>query len=432
MAEVNTDMYKGLGPKPSEPINPAQAIQMLGGLNQAALFSQVYGARQGVGDSYKDFATHGDPTQLQKDISTKGGFEAGPALGQAITNSTNQFAQQKGQLDWLRGSVGALASKKDLSLKDIDNFVVSAARHTNVPVAMIQSIADGARATKGDPGALRKYLTDQSKTALGLGALEPAAGPPDAAGTPQVIPKGEQIDRLTGVTPQAAAPGGQTGMPTAMAPGFQEAAKQSGEVMGAARTRAANFGSDIYPMREALANLEKLGPTGTGAGTDEINTFKNFVNANFSTWLPGVKFDPEKVQSFDEAKKYLTNMAGARASAFGHGTDQALSTALTASPNTHISNLAAVDLTKATIALKRMEQAQILDADAQGVHPGKFTTWASRWATDQDPRAYMIDYMTPEQRKNVQESLKTPAQRSKFKKSYETALSNGLIDAPAQ
>lgn len=428
MAEIDTSIYKQNPIQPVRPLDPMQAIQMLGGLNQNALFQQTYQARQGVGDAYKDYARHNDPVLLQRDIATKGGFEAGPAVGQAVSNSQSQFKQQVDQANYLRSTVAALAAKKDLSPSDLVRWASGVARQTNAPASMISSILDEAYKIGNNPDALRRYLTTQALTAMGVGALEGEAGPPDAAGTPQQITRGEAIERRTGVIPPTAA--GVTGMPTAVAPGFQEAATQSGQVMGAERARARNFASDIYPMREALTSLEKLGPTGTGPGTDELNTIKNFINTNLS-WLPGAKFDPEKIKNFDEARKYLTQLAAGRASAFGHGTDQALSTALTANPNTHISNLAAVDLTKATIALCRMEQAQILDADTRGVQPGQYATWAARWATDQDPRAYMIDIMSPEQRENLRKSLKTNAQRARFKRSYETAVANGLIDAPA-
>src|SRR6185437_16056681 len=182
-----------------------------------------------------------------------------------------------------------------------------------------------------------------------------------------------------------------------------------------------------YPMTQALTNLEKLGPQGTGPGTQELNTVKSFVQSNLN-WLPGAEKiygDPAKIQNFDEAQKYLTNIAGGRAAQFGHGTDQALSTALTASPNTHISNLAAVDLTKATIALRRMEQAQVLDADNKGVNPGQYAKFASNWATNVDPRAFMVDLMTPEQLQNLNKTLKNSAERTKFNKSVQMAIDNG-------
>lgn len=430
MAEVNTDLYKGLGPKPIEAINPMQAISMLGGLNQAALFSQVYGARQGVGEAYKDFANHGDPSKLQKDIATRGGFEAGPAVGQAITNSTNQFAQQKGQLDWLRSNTGALASKKDVSLKDIDNFIVTAARNTNIPVAMLQSIADGARTTKGDPAALRKYLSDQAKTALGLGALEKAEGPPDESGTPQAITRGEQQDRLLGVIPREGA-AGQTGMPTDVAPGFTQAAEASAGEMAKARQRSSNYAFEMFPMTEALASTRRLGTQGTGPGTQEINAFKSFLISNIPDSVPGadkLKKEIETVKEYDKLEKYATQIVGPLSAQFGHGTDQAVVTAAKASPSARISNLAANELWVVVIGLRAMDQMRIRDAEAQGVGEGKYTKWAGDWAQKVDPRALMLPWMDDKQKQYLKESLKTPEQKRKFATTVQRAKELGVIE----
>jgi hypothetical protein len=421
MAEVNTDIYKTLGQN-NQQMTPLQILQLVGAANQNKLFNQTYESRDKIGQAWKNNVGPDGKINnegLMRDVAGAG-FLAPEAAGQAISNSTNQFTLDTSKLKFAQSTLSALAGKKDLSAADISNWSANAAR-AGVPTDVISGILDSAHKAK-NTAELRKAIATQGIMSMGTGALEGEPGTPTDEGTIPQIPKGQAIIQRT-------QPGG---MVTTNPPGYQEAATSSAGLLGSARNRAATFGSDIYPMMQALPALEKLGPQGTGPGTGEFNTVKSFIQSNLN-WLPGadkVIGDPNNIKNFDEATKYLTNIAGARAGAFGHGTDQALSTALTASPNTHISNLAAVDLTKATIALRRMEQAQTLEADAKNVTPGKFATWASRWATNVDPRAFMVDLMTPDQLQNLNKTLKNPAERQKFNKSVQAAIDHGIITRP--
>lgn len=431
---VDTSIYKNVGAG-NQVMSPMSIMQMLGAANQIKLQQQEINARNGIAGAYA-----GNPSPNLSTLANGAGYMAPQVIGQAQSNITTQLTNQKAQQTYLQSTLGSLASMQNPTMRDVNNWAVNVARNTNAPPKMIQELVDGARAVGNDPVALKKYLATQGIFALGTGALAGTQGPPTLAGAPTQISTGEAIQRRAGVVPPAGgvvpsssqpmslAPG-QTGMQTAPAPGFTHAAEASGALMGAARARAANFGADIYPLTQSLSALERLGKTGTGPGTDEINTIKSFLQSNLN-WLPGVKIDPNSIKDFDEAKKYLTQAAGSRAAAFGHGTDQALSTALTANPNMHISNLAAVDLTKATIALRRMEQAQTLQADRLGVQPGQFATWAARWATNVDPRAFMVDLMNRKQLENLQKTLKTPKERARFNNSVQMAIDNGIITRP--
>lgn len=442
MAEVSTDIYKSL--QPQDPLKqPLSIMQLLGAVNQNRLFNQTYNARENIGNAYRanvDEQGNIDNRGLARDIGRTGGFLAGEGLGTATANATAQFANQKTQQNYLQQTLGALASKPDLNWRDVSTWAQNVARNTNAPPEMITSLLDGAFSVKNNPRALKDYITTQGIISLGTQALGGETGPPTGEGQPTQITTGEAIQRRTGVlpgsnTPQAAPRPGvipQTGMVTGNAPGFEQAAAGSANLMASNRARAANFGSDIFPMMQALPALERLGPQGVGPGTEELNTIKSFVQSNLN-WLPGadkIIGNPQNIKDYDEAKKYLTQLAGSRATMFGHGTDQALSTSLVGSPNTHISNLAGTDLLKATIALRRMEQAQTLDADDQKVQPGGYASWAAKWATNVDPRAYMVDLMTPDQLQRVAKSLKTKAEKDKFNRSAAKAAELGIITRP--
>lgn len=418
MAEVNTDIYK---PNPnSQPMNPLQVLQMMSGINQLKLFEQTYKARENIGQAYRDNVRPDgtiDQQGLHRDIGQGGGFLAGEATGTAISNTGSQFDVQARQQRHAQELFGTLADMPNPTRADVLNHAVKAIRNTNIPESMALSLING---VPDDPKEIKKFLVTQRNLALGSAAAAGVPATPTEGGAATTQTAGQAGYERAGV-------GGQrTGNP----PGLEAAAVASAGVKAADLAKARQFGTDIYPMTQALGNLERLGITGTGPGTDELNVVKSFIQTNAS-WLPeALRPDPAKIKDFDEAKKYLTQLAGARAAGFGHGTDQALSTSLTASPNTHISNLAAVDLTKATIALRRMEQAQALEGEA--IPDGKYSGWAARWAGGQDPRAYMIDLMNDEQRENLKKSLKTEAQRKKFEKSFQTAVEAGLIPRPEQ
>ena len=423
MAEVDTSMYRNL--QPQDPLKTPMAImQLLGQVNQNRLFNQTYDARQSVGAATK--AAIGpdgkfDLPTFMKTLSASGpNFLAPEAAGQAVSNATNQFSLDSAKLSSAQKMIAAVAADPNAKKSDYAR-AATALGAAGVDPAMITSLTDPIYAAK-NPKEMRDIALKHGIMSLGTGALEGEAGPPNEEGQIPQIPKGQAI-------PQRAAPGG---MVTTNPPGYNEAAVGSAGVMNAARARAANYGSDVFPMTQLLTNLEKLGPQGTGPGTHEFNTMKSFVQSNLN-WLPGadkIIGDPNKIADYNEAEKYATQLAGSRASQFGHGTDQAMAQSLIGSPNTHISNLAGVNLTKAVIGLRRMEHAQTLEADAKGVNPGKFATWAARWATDVDPRAFMDDLMTPEQKQRLSASIKNPAERAKYNQSVQKAIDLGIITRP--
>lgn len=433
MSEIDSSIYSRLGQNNDPLKQPLAIMQLLGAVNQNKLFQQTYDARQNIGEAYKrnvDSAGKIDNRGLVRDIAGTGGFLAGEATGTAGANATQQFSLDTAKLQKAQSIIGSLASKKDLSTSDFAS-AAAALKRAGVDQDVIDSIINPAYKVGDDPKALKKIAANHGIMSLGTGALEGEAGP-ISEGQPTTINKGEAIERRAGVVP------GQngTGMEVVAPAGYSEAAGRGAALLGDARSRAANYGSDVFPMTNLLSNLEKLGPQGTGPGTHEINTMKSFVQSNLG-WLPGadkIIGDPNKIKDYNEAEKYATQLAGSRASQFGHGTDQAMAQSLIGSPNTHISNLAGVDLTKAIIGLRRMEHVQTLEADndpAIAKNPAKFGTWAARWATNVDPRAFMVDLMDKDQLANLQKSIRSPADKAKFNRSVKMAIDNGIITNPA-
>ena len=199
------------------------------------------------------------------------------------------------------------------------------------------------------------------------------------------------------------------------------------------RATAGSYQERITPMRNAIGILEKLDPNDKGAigpGSDTFNTLKSAAQ----TWglgeIAGV--DPNKVADFNKLRKYFEDAASRRASGLGPKTNDGLASALTASPNTKLDRLSALDLSKVNLGLDRMRQAAILefdslpDAEKAKWPEGKFSKWKSQWSTRQDPRAFIYDLMTPEAQKKLISGM-SKEQRSKFEASLELADKHGLL-----
>ena len=165
-----------------------------------------------------------------------------------------------------------------------------------------------------------------------------------------------------------------TGPVTGLAPGVAEAETRaggaSGEQLAHARTAASNYQRDIFPLTQAIPALERLGTKGTGPGTEEINQLKSFILSN----VPGVK--PEDfsgtVEDYDKAKKYLTDFVNQTGNT---GTNDKLAASFCWKSKCSISNAAAVDVAKSALALRKMQQAAIINFERLGLPASQFSRY---------------------------------------------------------
>lgn len=198
----------------------------------------------------------------------------------------------------------------------------------------------------------------------------------------------------------------------------------SGTMLAEARNRAASFQRDIFPLMEAIPALESLGTKGTGPGTETINNIKSFILSN----LPGInEKDPAfaSVATYDKAKKYLTDFVNQTGST---GTNDKLAAAFAGNPSVGISNAAAVDVAKSALALRRMQQAQLLEFERTGLPDEEYAKWVANRTNELDPRAFGIDMMGSEAKKKLLERLdKNKKERELFNKSAQIAIDLGFI-----
>lgn len=259
-------------------------------------------------------------------------------------------------------------------------------------------------------------------------APAPTGNPAPQASAPS-IPMPSQPERgvrQPGQVAQATNPYGT--MTTGLPPGQAEAQRVGGEASGtqlaADMAHASKITQATYPVVQAITRLERLGPKGTGPGTEQMNQIKSFA---LSLGLPG--FDANKIQDYDEAKKFLIDYVNRSQPA----SDARLTAAISGNPSTSISNAAAVDLSKSVVALERMRAAQAKAFQASGLPDSQYARWGAQWNATQDPRAYAIDVMGPEKFNKLRAELKgNPAALKRFEDSYAVAKQNGLVMLPTK
>lgn len=246
-----------------------------------------------------------------------------------------------------------------------------------------------------------------------------------------------------GATPQPAATPGQGGpaMAPTLPPGRVEATtavgKGSGDQLVADQQANANYRREVLPLEQAIPALEKLGTTGSGPGAEELNHFKSFLTTVGADKFLGIDID--KIKTFDEAKKYLTDWVMATGNT---GTNDKMAAAFSSNASTSISNAAAQDVAKIALSIRRMKAAQTAEFDKTGLPADQYTKWAANWNRTQDPRAYGADLMGPEKAKKLIASLSNkspgkgqtvngkqldlPSDRQKFIDSLRVAHENQL------
>lgn len=218
---------------------------------------------------------------------------------------------------------------------------------------------------------------------------------------------------------------------TNLAPGVIEArgavTSQSGKQFADDLTKARNFKQDLYPAQSALKGVQELGEREVGPGTPALNDLKSAI----ITWLPGAdKAEIEKVGKFQETRKYLSQIARTSGNT---GTNDQLAAAFEANPSITMSKAATENVLKSVIALRKMQHAQVLLAEQQGVKPEDYSKWIAKNQNTLDARAFGFDMMSNEaKQKLVAELKKDPKALKRFESSLQFAHDADLIEPPAR
>lgn len=347
--------------------------------------------------------------QAQSDALSQ--IPAAQLQGLQIQNQTGQINQNELGTGIAAHYFGTLPD--DATSDDVHRMRMAIrAVHPNIPASTINTVGD---LVTGDPKSIKNGIATARSMAVDPGTLvSRVQGPPGPQNQPTSIPQTTAIRQ------------GQISV--APPPGVAEAqtatGQGSGEALNAARQRSFNYRQEVFPLEQAIPALEKLGKTGTGPGTEETNHIKSFLQ---SAGVPG--FDADKIKTFDEAKKYLTDFVNQNGNT---GTNDKLAASFAGNPSVGISNAAATDVAKSALALRRMKQAQLVEFEKSGLPDSEYAKWAGHWQLNHDPRAFGFDMMTPAQRKNVLASFPegkdgSVGPRDLFKLQVQQAHQAGII-----
>lgn len=393
---------------PTQGMAPAQAAAALKVPLQAAM-QQAQTMQEAIQSHYGNIAQQGDNaaiyTGIQKSPMQGGEFVPKTVTPQQLPPTTPQVNNNPNSPDYLQpGYVGARgpAGPRPLSravAPSLPNDVVSDPSQGNLTARSAPVAA---------PRGLASHVTGPTGPTVQRVDLEGKETAPASF-----------ADRFDSSFPNRVVTGASPGVAAAI----QTVGEQSGKDYASALTRAKNFQADLYPAEAALKAIRELGPQAIGPGTDQLNDIKRAL----VTWLPNV--DPKminEVSNFDQAKKYLTQVARTSGNT---GTNDQLAAAFDANPNTKMSTAGVDTVLKSIIALRKMEHAQTLLAEKEGIRPDQYSKWVSKNQNVFDPRAFGFADMDRKAQEKVIKSL-TPSQRKKFEYSLEFANEAGLIEPP--
>lgn len=278
-------------------------------------------------------------------------------------------------------------------------------------------------------------VTGQANTLGGNAGTQTPTLSPSEINTPAYT----KIDPTTGVPEMvtkgaaAANPSNpaviQTGLPPGAAGGREAVGVASGNQYAADLAGQTENGINIAQMKEVDQLLQA--PEGqTGPGTQAFNKWRDaaiaFLGPN-AKLIPGLDANTLQAATQDELRKYMTRLAGVNGSPFGAGTDYRLAQAATGNANPDMSNLANRDVERMNLALSRAQQARLAAFQQTGLPPEQYSTWASNWSRQVDPRAFMLDLLSPAERQKMLAPITNKGEIAAMTRGVKAAESAGLF-----
>lgn len=216
---------------------------------------------------------------------------------------------------------------------------------------------------------------------------------------------------------------------SSLPPGTARAMEGAAESYNTASEAAGKYAQRVNPLRSAIPILEKMKETDIGPTSERWNDIKSTaITLGAGKIIGGI--DPEKIKDYNELKKYLSQYSSQAAATMGPKTNDGLATAVTSNPNVHMDRMSALDLTKVALGVERMQQAGIREFNAMvesgRAAPSGFNKFMVKWASEQDPRAFVYDLLTPEQQAKMKKGL-SKAELDKIRNGMNLADRHGLL-----
>lgn len=216
---------------------------------------------------------------------------------------------------------------------------------------------------------------------------------------------------------------------TGLPPGTAHAMEGAAESYNSASAAAGKYAQRVNPLRSAIPILEKMKETDIGPTSERWNDIKSTaITLGAGKIIGGI--DPEKIKDYNELKKYLSQYSSQAAATMGPKTNDGLATAVTSNPNVHMDRMSALDLTKVALGVERMQQAGIREfnsmVESGKAAPSGFNKFMVKWASEQDPRAFVYDLLTPEQQAKMKKGL-SKGELDKIRNGMNLADRHGLL-----
>jgi hypothetical protein len=208
----------------------------------------------------------------------------------------------------------------------------------------------------------------------------------------------------------------------APAPGVSDAVAANRAAYVEDQKNAYSILQNAIPLQNALPLINKLNHTDFGPGSQELMQLKAALQ--FAGAVPQDSSAADSTAIRQEVNKYLHQYASG---AVGAGrSDAGLSQALSANPNLDLTQDANLALIKSQLGRDFMTAA--LPSTYSG-DSGKYLDYRSRYPQQNDPRAFIWDRYTPQERRQIVDEMggeKSPTYQ-KFKQSYINAVNSGIV-----
>jgi uncharacterized Zn-finger protein len=131
----------------------------------------------------------------------------------------------------------------------------------------------------------------------------------------------------------------------------------------------------------------------------------NAVKSRLMTVASTFGWDAQSIEQadYDKLSKYTQQYINSQG--LSARSDQALASAVTGNPGSHVSTLANKDVWPVLLGMERMNQMINTDFKSQSGKPADFGNFASNWQNTHDPRAFLIDQMDGPQRTKMLASM---------------------------
>lgn len=244
-----------------------------------------------------------------------------------------------------------------------------------------------------------------------------------AAPPPELLPGAQP-----GSWSQGARPAGKPPVAAAAAPGDVKTQETSAASYSSELEKAGNYAQRINPLRQAIPLIRGMKETDIGPGSERLQDVKSFLQTLGAGRLANI--DPEKIQKYNEVKKYLTAYASQQAQGMGPHTNDGLAQAVASNPNMSMDKLSVEELTKIALGLERYNHAAIREFNqlvrTQQASPDQWQSFKADWATKNDPRAFVYDLLDGKAQKRIRDEL-SDAKKEEFRETMRRADRMGII-----